>query len=367
MSLSELYQWQGQIGEIFRQLGYWQTVGIALYSLGMVLVRHNSASRVAEGLGWVGKPESIRRRLERLLSNERLNWEGSCQTWCGWVLRQVGHEHPVLLVDETKLGNHLRVMVVGLAMHQCCIPLVFWAYVKMPVGQVELIKTLLSWVNAVLPEGCCPLLQADRGIGTSPELIRAVEQLQWHYLFRVQNDTHCCTRAGQDRPLQQLVKRGECFRGTGVVFKNAGWLAATVLVLWEAQYKEPWCLVTNAPFVSDFTYAIRYWQEASFRDLKSDGWQWQTSRVWTPEHAHTLLLIMSLAYAHILTLGTLVLSVPTLFHAVARPGKRQHFSLFRLGLRLFDFLSTRFSFVFIPSLLAQEVVLPEPFPLSVGV
>lgn len=367
MSLTELYQWQGQIGEIFRQLGYWQTLGIALYSLGMVVVRHNSASRVAEGLGWAGKPESIRRRLERLISNERMNGSSLCRAWCGWVIRQAKDEQPILLVDETKLGKHLRVMVVGLAVQQCCIPLVFWAYVKMPLGQVALIETLLNWVDAQLPAGCCPLLQADRGIGTSPDLIRVVERLDWHYLFRVQNDTRCCTRAGQNRPLQQLVKRGECFRGSGVVFKNAGWLAATVLVVWEAKYKEPWCLVTNAPFVSDFTYAIRYWQEASFRDLKSDGWQWQTSRVWTPEHAHILLLIMSLAYAHCLTLGTLVLSIPALFHAVARPGKRQHFSLFRLGLRLFDFLFARFAVFPVPRLLAQDANYPEPFRLCVGV
>lgn len=367
MSLTELYQWQKQIGAIFQQLGHWQTLGIALYSLGMVLVRHNSASRVAEGLGWAGKPESIRRRLERLLSNERMNGLRLCQVWCGWALRHVSYERPVLLVDETRLGKHLRVMVVGLAMQQCCLPLVFWAYVKMPMGQVALIETLLNWIDAVLPTGCRPLLQADRGIGTSPDLIRVVERLGWDYLFRVQNDTRCCTRAGHDRPLQQLVKPGECFRGSGVVFKNAGWLAATVLVVWEANYKEPWCLVTNAAFVSDFTYAVRYWQEASFRDLKSDGWQWQTSRVWTPDHAHVLLLIMSLAYAHMLTLGTLVLSTPTLFHAVARPGKRQHFSLFRLGLRLFDFAYTRFATFLVPQLLAQEVILPEPFRLCVGV
>jgi len=348
-------------------LGFWQQLNIALYSVGMVMVRHNSASRVAEGLGMVGKPESLRRCFERLLDNPHVGWQPCCQAWAGWVLSRHGLPHPVLLVDETKLGQHLRVMVVGLAYQSYCIPLVFWAYVQMPCKQVALMTTLLQWIDVVLPDGCQPLLQADRGIGTSPRLIQAVERLGWCYLFRVQNDTRCCPRSGVSRPLHHLVKRGEHWRGQAVVFKNAGWVATTVLVIWERAYHEPWCLVTNAPYVSDFTYGLRYWQEASFRDLKSDGWQWQTSRVWTPDHAHTLLLVMSIAYTYALTLGALVFNVPEVFRAVARAGKRQHFSMFRLGLRLFDFVYARSHAILLLPLLAQVITLPEPVRLCVGV
>jgi hypothetical protein len=366
MSLQRLYQWQAQIERHFRHLGSWQSLNLALYSLGMVLARHNAATRVAEVLGMVGKPESIRRRLERFLDNPRFERQVDCQVWAKWVLSQLGSGAPILLVDETKLGKHLRVMVVGIAYQSCCIPLAFWAYVQMPLPQVELIETLLSWVVSALPEGSQPLVQADRGIGTSPELIRVVERLGWHYLFRVQNDTLMRTRAGKSRPLKHLVQRGETWRGQGLVFKKAGWLPATVLVIWAKDYAEPWCLVTNAAYISDFTYGLRYWQEASFRDLKSDGWQWQTSRVWTPDHAQILLLVMSLAYAYTLTLGTLVLTFPPAFRTVGRSGTRAHYSLFRLGLRLFSFLNTRHSGL-IPPLLAQMIDPPEPFRLCVGV
>ena len=366
MSLTLVYQWQAQIAARLPQLGFWQSLNLALYSLGMVLTRHNAATRVAEVLGMVGKPESMRRRLERFVANPRLDWPVCCQHWARWVLSQAAGVHPVLLVDETKLGNHLRVMVVGLAYQSCCIPLVFWAYRQMPLGQVELIKTLLGWIASALPVGCQPLLQADRGIGTSPDLIRVVEGFGWSYLFRVQNDTRLRTRGGQSRPLKHLVQRGESWRGQGLVFKKAGWLSATVLVIWQAAYAEPWCLVTNAAYISDFTYGLRYWQEASFRDFKSDGWQWHTSQVWTPDHAHILLLVMSLAYAYTLTLGTLVLTYPPAFRSVARAGKRVHYSLFRLGLRLFALFTARAS-GFIPQLLAPVDDPPEPLRLCVGV
>lgn len=366
MSLSVVYQWQAQIAARLPGLGYWQSLNLALYSLGMMLARHNAATRVAEVLGMVGKPESVRRRLERFVANPRLDWQGCCEHWTRWVLSQTETTRPVLLVDETRLGKHLRVMVVGLAYQSCCIPLVFWAYQQMPMAQVDLIATLLARVASALPDGCQPLLQADRGIGTSPDLIRVVQGLGWQYLFRVQNDTRLRTRSGHTLPLKQLVRRGENWRGQGVVFKKAGWLATTVLVIWQAAYSEPWCLVTNAADISDFAYGLRYWQEASFRDFKSDGWQWQTSQVWTPEHAHILLLVMSLAYAYTLTLGTLVLCYPPAFVAVARTGQRVHYSLFRLGLRLFAFLAARASLVILPLLTPVDTP-PQPLRLCVGV
>ena len=88
--------------------------------------------------------------------------------------------------------------------------------------------------------------------------------------------------------------------------------------------------------------------------------------MWTPDHAHILLLVMSLAYAYTLTLGTLVLTYPPSFRAVARPGKRAHYSLFRLGLRLFAFMTAQASGL-IPLLLAPGDDPPEPLRLCVGV
>ncbi len=80
---------------------------------------------------------------------------------------------------------------------------------------------------------------------------------------------------------------------------------------------------------------MRYWQESSFRDLKSDGWQWQASRIWTPAHANRLLLVLALAYAWVLTLGTLVCTDAELTRRVTK-GRKPTYSIFRLGLRLWE-------------------------------
>lgn len=338
MSLTELYQWQQAVRQAFGFLGYWQVLGLALYSYGVVLARQCAPSRVAEKLPLVGKADSVQRRLERWLDNERIDWQRCCCAWSGWVLSHYRGERLILLVDETKLGNQLSAMVVGVAYRGCCIPLAFWCYAPnhWPQKQVRLIETLLSWIAPSVPKGVIPLVQADRGIGTSPDLLRAIVALGWHFEVRVQKNTRLRREAEPDCPLAALVSQaGHTWRGQGQVFKKAGWLEAEVRVVWGPAYRECWCLVTNCPTVTGWEYALRYWQESSFRDLKSDGWQWQSSRIWTPAHANRLLLVLALAYAWVLTLGTLVCTDPDLAQAVTK-GRQPTYSVFRLGLRLWE-------------------------------
>jgi hypothetical protein len=247
------------------------------------------------------------------------------------VLQRYVGERIILLVDETKLGEHLSVMVVGLAYRGCCIPLAFWCYAPeaWPLGQVRLIEEMLCWIAEGVPDGCIPLLQADRGIGTSPDLIRVVNALGWHYLFRVQGTTCFQVSDTQSVALNTLVALGGYWTAQGKAFKKAGWLDCIAHVFWEVPYRQAWCLVTNCPEISARTYARRYWQEAAFRDLKSDGWQWQTSHVFRPHHANLLVLAMSLAYALILSLGTLAFEEPSLSERVLD----KRCSVFRNGLR----------------------------------
>jgi hypothetical protein len=335
-----LYHWQGAVGKAFAGWGRWQVLGLALYSYGVVLSRQCAPSRVAEKLGLAGKADSVQRRLERWLANRRIDWQAGCRMWSRWVLNHTSSQTVILLVDETKLGHRLSAMVVGLAYRGCCIPLAFWCYAPQdwPMKQVELIETLLDWIAAILPEGVIPLVQADRGLGTSPDLLRAIVKRGWYFEVRVQKNTRIRREAAPDCPLAALVSQaGQTWRGHGQVFKKAGWLEADVRVVWGPVYRECWCLVTNWPAATGWEYAIRYWQEASFRDLKSDGWQWQTSRIWTPAHANRLLLVLALAYAWVLTLGTLVCTEPALARWVTK-GRQPTYSVFRLGLRLWEHL-----------------------------
>ena len=63
------------------------------------------------------------------------------------------------------------------------------------------------------------------------------------------------------------------------------------------------------------------WEELAFKYLKSNGCQWQPSRVHTPERAERLWLVMALAYAWAVSLGTQVPGKSSLPEQLSR---RQH-------------------------------------------
>lgn len=355
MVIKPLYQWFGEIREQMPSLSKPQAQVLALFSFGVARARHCFASRVSEKLWEVGKADTVERRLQRFLANPRLCVERCCRQWAKWVLSHLVSDDLVLLVDETKLGKWLGIMVIGLAYRKRCIPLAWRCYRQgeWPMGQVAVIEELMGWIADAIPSGCIPLLQADRGIGTSPDLIRAAVKMDWDYLFRVQNHTRFRFLDGREVSMESLVERGGQWQGEGHAFKKAGWLPVHAHVIWKAAYDEPWCLITNRSSLAGTSYAVRAWQEQSFKDLKSSGWQWQDSQVRIPDHADRLVLVLALAYAWMLALGTMAVCLADdIKSLVTRGHKRTRYGVFRQGIRYFAHLSysqrpicTRFLFI----------------------
>ena len=84
-------------------------------------------------------------------------------------------------------------------------------------------------------------------------------------------------------------------------------------------------------------YGIRMREELMFMDCKTGGWQWQNSRVWYPERAAVLWLVMSAAYVWMLSLGARVCRSESLRKNVVGR-KWRVVNVFRLGLELFSAL-----------------------------
>src|SRR5206468_281375 len=126
---------------------------------------------------------------------------------------------------------------------------------------------------------------------------------------------------------------GQQWSGRVQVFKSAGWVSCWAIAYWGKGHKEPWLLLTNYPPAQASWYGWRMWEELAFRDFKSMGWQWHKSRVWAPEHANRLWLVLALAYAWVLSLGTQGACLQQVRPELTR-GHKRRLSLFRLGLRL---------------------------------
>lgn len=330
------YQWFQEVVQHMPDLSKPQAQGLAAFSFGLGLARRCTLSVVAEALAFLGKPDTVERRLQRFLDNPRVDWQKGCQSLAPWVLRSLAsNDLVVLLVDETSLQDKMKVMAVSLAYRGRAIPLAWWCYHQeiWPMGQVELITTLLQWVAPGIPQGSRVLVQADRGIGTSPDLLQAVDSLGWYYLVRVQRGIRLSLDDGRQVPYHSLVpKKGKRWQGPVRAFKKAGWLECWAVGQWKPKHQEPWLLLTNYPAAQSRWYGLRMWEELAFKDFKSTGWQWQRSHVWNPEHANRLWLVMALAYAWVVGMGTKVIRSPALRSELTR-GKGRRRSVFHLGLR----------------------------------
>lgn len=343
MNLKQLYQLGEEIAIHIPSLNKWQRDNLAMFSLGVVQAESCIQNKVAKRLRKLGKRSTVERRFQRFVSNERLPLERAQVEWSRWVLKALVSEEIILLVDETHLGEQVSAMVVGVAYEGRCIPLAWRCYPRYqyPEGsQVQLITKLLKQVEMGIPAGVRPLLQADRGIGTSPALIKEVKALGWRYLFRVQGQCKVREDRGKEGALSSIIQQGEYRAASGKVFKKQGWLTTHIRVLWAENQPEPWALVTNDPALTGWEYAQRNWQEQSFRDLKSGGWQWNRSHIWLPAHTERLLLVLSLAYAWVLSLGSYFIQagLATPLRTRANGSQRRRLSVFREGLEHLDYM-----------------------------
>lgn len=307
MNLRKLYQWVGKTSKDWDGVTRHFRENVQVFSRGVVRSQSSQVRKIAGAAG--GKADSQRRRLQRFLGRKQPQ-AAFFTHWTRSVANAVKRKQLVLVVDETKLKAELGVMVVGLAYENRCIPLAWRVYransqADYPAeGQVGMILSLLKHVQAGIPKGKVVRVLADRGIGTSPQLMRGIMALGWTFLFRVTKQSKIILDDGQAVTFYQQVKRpGETYLATGRVFKKRGRLPAHVRVLWRPDAQERWALVTNDPSLSGWEYAQRMWIEEAFRDLKSHGWQVEAASLVDPERMSNLWVLLVVAYAWMLLLG----------------------------------------------------------------
>ena len=110
-------QWRDTLRQHFSCLSLPRLKGVALFSLGLALSRRCTLSVVAEALPDFGTADTLERRLQRFLAADNVEVPACQQALMRWVSATLPlPRRMVLLVDETSLQEHLRVMCISLAM-----------------------------------------------------------------------------------------------------------------------------------------------------------------------------------------------------------------------------------------------------------
>lgn len=279
------------------------------FSAGVARANSSQVRKIA-GMS-IGQTASQRRRLQRFVANVQ-PMEAFFVSWSKSVLERIADVPIVLAVDETKIEDRLAVMVVGVVFEGRCIPLAWRVYEANSAegypaeGQAAMIAQLLAWVEQGVPRGKRVRVLADRGIGTSPALMRAIMGMNWTFLFRVTRQSKIILPDGEEVTFYDQVQQpGEQYAASGTVFKKRGRIPAHVRVFWGTKANECWALVTNDPALNGPEYAQRMWIEEAFRDLKSHGWQVEAVQWTCPQRMARLWIVLVVAYAWMLFIGAI--------------------------------------------------------------
>lgn len=345
MSPKRVYQWIKREGKKWQKEGFSRYFGqaVSLFSRGVARSKSSQIRKIACKVG--GNAGSQRRRLQRFVARE-INLSQFFTVWTRSVIKQIPKkERLIFSVDEVKLEDRFGVMVVGLAYKSRCLPLAWRVYrandkESYPEeGQVEMILELLEAVKKGVPARRKGLVLADRGIGTSSELMKGVNNLGWHYLFRVTKRSTLVLADGQViKPVEQVKQAGQSYEAKGLIFSTQGRVPSEVRVLWGDKAQEPWVLVTNDPRLDGWEYAQRMWQEESFRDLKSYGWQLEDNRFDDPARLARLWIILVVTYVWLILWGDALERQGLTQPRTLRPDGSlvRRWSLFREGLHAFE-------------------------------
>ena len=226
-----------------------------------------------------------------------------------WALKGWQSNHLALSLDATSLGDRFTVLSLSILYRGSACP-VAWKIMQANVRHAwkpEWIA-LLQLVQPLVPAGWTVVVMTDRGL-YARWLFQQIVALGWHPLMRITSKSTFRRNGSRATvPVAALVpKPGQRWKGRVVAFprRARSRLDCTLFACWEFGHEEPWFILTDLePDQSEgLWYAMRAWIEHGFKLLKSQGWQWQKSRMTDPDRASRLWLVLAVATRYVLAIG----------------------------------------------------------------
>jgi hypothetical protein len=339
MPINSLYHtWFGRIRELRPGQRITQVRAFVWLLVGIFNSRSVNLSRIAERIPGEAFLVSVTRRLSRLLANPAIvvrEWYEPIARQ--WIERQAASLQEIrLIVDGSKVGFAHQLLMVSMAYRHRSIPIA-WTWVEHVRGHsgAKVHLQLLKYVHSLLPAGIAVTLVGDREFGPV-EMLSQLDQWGWNYVLRQKGSVHVCL-ADQTawRDFSSWVKKPGQKRWLG-----KGWLSESdvypvcLLVYWAVGEEEPWCLATNLPYpdLALKAYRRRMWIEEMFGDMKTHGFDLESTMLRHAERLSRLTLAVVLLLLWSVSTGTYTIHAG-LRHLVDRKDRRD-LSIFQIGLRM---------------------------------
>jgi Transposase DDE domain len=296
--------WHQQVKDFFGKLHGHQSKTLAMFVLGAIKAESIVLPRVAEALlaESDAKAPSIERRLERFLSNEKIQ---PAKTWDDFLSQIMPYfrKAPLrLVIDVTAYEEHAQVIYIGLLQHSRVLPLV-WKVMpgqeKWEQGFWECVGELFKRLTPHIAEADCTII-GDSAFGCFP-MVSLCRKYRWHYLFRIcaQHTCEHWSAQGQIQPIcpvSDLVSEpGKRFYGPILLWQEDQ-IETNLSGCWDENEEEALLVISDQPAcgkrITD--YKLRWRVESTFQDLKSRGWDWEESHVRRLDRVDRLLFVLFL-------------------------------------------------------------------------
>ncbi len=340
MAANQLYHtWHSRISQLRSNERLTRVRNMAWLITGIFLSRSVHLSRVASKIPATTNLLSGARRLSRFLDNPAVRvraWYAStARDWLDYLGRTTKEIR--LIADGTKIGFGHQLLIIAVAYRRRAIPIA-WTWIATARGHSSGYKqcALLSYVRGLLPAGVPVIVVGDSEFGAI-EVIRQLKIWRWHYALR-QKANH------------QIKLPGCAWQNFGAVIIRPGeslWLgqglltqrhaeATNLLAHWEVGEEEPWLIATD---LSDRTttlqaYARRMWIEEMFGDLKSNGFDLESTHLQHIARLSRLTLAVALLYAWSVEIGAKI--IKNGLRGWVDRADRRDLSIFQIGFRSID-------------------------------
>jgi len=280
--------------------------------VGLLLEKTISLTALALVIVSPAKAQSRVRRLRRFLANPRVCVRAYYDQLIRQALAHWTGQRLHLVLDTTTLAGRLVLIRLSLVYRGRAVPLVWQVYERKSVSlPFKAYQSILAHARTLLPDACEMVLLGDRGFRTTQLMRWCTRQAHpWHFRLRLKANQLVLLASGEERALGSLgLKPGRVGFLQGVSLGKKRYGPIAIAMAWAEQPNaEAWYIATDetAAHQTLAEYGLRMDIEQEFRDDKSGGFQLEECQLDDAESVSRLLLVMSVACLHLVSLGTFV-------------------------------------------------------------
>lgn len=311
--------------------------------LGLITSQDATIHSIGRGLAEAtGKsPKHTIKQVDRMLSNANIRVEDLSEDL---ILSLIGARKEIyVILDWTEFDKDKQsTIVLSLATkHGRATPLIWMTVDKNDLKgkRNHYEDQVLIRFHDILPKDIKVTLLADRGF-FSRAFVDAIENdFHWDYVVRIRGNI-LVKEYGEEKHVSDLVQKGQYKLIKDAKITKDGYEVNTLVVEWDKDMKEPWCLVSNKKVYRAkkivICYSKRWPIEPTFRDAKNPkfGFGMKATRINSTERRDRLWLVIVLSIVVLTTLGAASEKLGYDRRLKANTVKKRTYSLFRQGLIL---------------------------------